>query len=142
MPMTINKLTKTGIQNFLFFFRNIHVGNMYQFYLLVHVLLRTIWIFDLHAVRSKRWFAHSSLIFSKHSEFISAIFDKVGNIDHVCQAGCQVDAVPVFCSMLPFIHPVGLDPSTTIRFGFVPFQANKVATHLCNLRQAWSVGGI
>lgn len=111
-----------------------------KFFLLV--LLPTIWIFDLHAVRSKRWFAHSSLVFSEHSEFVSAILNEVGNIDHVCQAGCQVDAVPVFCSMLTFIHPVGLDPSTTVRFGFVPFQADKVATHLCNLGQAWSVGGI
>lgn len=141
MPMKINEEQNSqGTRTFLSCLEVYMQEIGIKFFLLV--LLPTIWIFDLHAVRSKRWFAHSSLVFSEHSEFVSAILNEVGNIDHVCQAGCQVDAVPVFCSMLTFIHPVGLDPSTTIRFGFVPFQADKVATHLSNLGQAWSVGGI
>lgn len=83
-----------------------HIRFLYTSTMTVPVLQHTVWIFDLDTVGSQRWFAHSGLVFSKHSELVSAVLDKVGNIDHVCQAGRQVDAVPVLCAVLPLVHPV------------------------------------
>lgn len=108
----------------------------------VPVLQRTVWILYFDTVGSHRWFAHSSLVFSKHSELVSAVLDKVGNIDHVCQTGRQVDAVPVICAVLPLVHPVRLDPSASVALRFLPLQADKVATYFCNLWQAWAIRGI
>ena len=102
----------------------------------------TVGILDLDAAGSHGRLAHARLVLRKHAELVSPVLDEVGDVDHVGDAGVEVDAAPVVCAVLPLLDPVAGDAAAAVRLGFLPGEGDEVPAHLRHLGHAWGVRSV